>query len=248
MGSFENKCVIVTGGAAGFGEAICRKFAGQGASVVVADLNLEGAQAVAGSLPSAIAIQVDVADEEANKAMAQAAVDAFGKIDVVCCNAGIPHRGNYMIKMEVDEFDRMWAVNVRSIFLAAKHCSPHMPPGSSIVNTASIGGKRPRPGLTPYNASKAAVNTLTRGMAVEMAPNIRVNAVCPVSAPTGFDMTALGVKDLPEDQNKAVIAGIPMGRRATPEDVANSVFFLASDDAEFLTGVCLDVDGGRSIQ
>lgn len=248
MGSFDNKCVIVTGGAAGFGEAICRKFAGAGASLVVADLNLEGAQSVADSLPSAIAVQVDVADEEANKAMAEAAVDAFGKIDVVCCNAGIPHRGNYMVKMEVDEFDRMWAVNVRSIFLATKYCSPHMPPGSSIVNTASIGGKRPRPGLTPYNASKAAVNTLTRGMAVEMAPDIRVNAVCPVSAPTGFDMTALGVKDLPEEQNNAVIAGIPMGRRATPEDVANSIFFLASDEAEFLTGVCLDVDGGRSIQ
>lgn len=248
MGSFDNKCVIVTGGAAGFGEAICKKFADAGASVVVADLNLEGAKAVADSLPTAIAVQVDVADEGANKAMAEAAVDAFGKIDVVCCNAGIPHRANLMVNMEVDEFDRMWDVNVRSIFLAAKYCTPHMPPGSSIVNTASIGGKRPRPGLTPYNASKAAVNTLTKGMAAEMAPDIRVNAVCPVSAPTGFDLNATGVEQLSEEQNSAVIAGIPMGRRAIPEDVANSIFFLASEEADFLTGVCLDVDGGRSIQ
>ncbi len=248
MNEFRDNCVIVTGGAAGFGEAMCRKFSAHGASVVVADLNLEGAQAVASSLPAAIAFEIDVSDEAQNQAMAQAAVDAFGQINVVCCNAGIPHRGNYMVRMEVDEFDRMWAVNVRSIFLAAKYCSPHMPPGSSFVNTASIGGKRPRPGLTPYNASKAAVNTLTRGMAVEMAPNIRVNAVCPVSAPTGFDMTSLGVEHLSDEMNQKVIDGIPLGRRATPEDVANSVYFLASDEAEFLTGVCLDVDGGRSIQ
>ena len=124
MGSFDDKCVIVTGGAAGFGEAVCRKFAAAGASVVVADLNLEGAQTVADSLPSAIAIKVDVAEEEDNKAMVQAAVDAYGKIDVVCCNAGVPHRGSYMVKMDVEAFDAMWAINVRSIFLAAKHASP----------------------------------------------------------------------------------------------------------------------------
>jgi 3-oxoacyl-[acyl-carrier protein] reductase len=153
-----------------------------------------------------------------------------------------------MVKMNVEDFDRMWAVNVRSIFLAAKYASPHMPDGSSIISTSSIGGKRPRPGLTPYNASKGAVITLTRGLAVEMAPRIRVNAVCPVSAATNFDLQAMGTQNLSAEMEANVIAGIPMGRRATPEDVANAYAYLASDEASFITGVCLDVDGGRSIQ
>ena len=248
MNRFEGRSVIVTGAASGFGTAIAEKFAGEGAQVLAADLDLAGAEAVAARLPGAVALQVDVAEEQDNVNMAQAAVEAFGKIDVVCANAGVPHRGSYMVKMDVDAFDRMWAVNVRSIFLAAKHCSPHMPEGSSIISTASIGGKRPRPGLTPYNASKAAAITLTRGMAVEMAPNIRVNCVCPVSAATNFDLQAMGVQDLSEEMEKRVVDGIPMGRRATPEDVANAYAFLASDEASFLTGVCMDIDGGRSIQ
>ena len=115
------------------------------------------------------------------------------------------------------------------------------------MSTASIGGRRPRKGLTPYNASKGAVITMTKGLAVELAPDIRVNCVAPVSAATGFDMSAMGIEKLSENREKMVIDGIPMGRRATPEDVANSVMFLASSEAEFLTGVCLDVDGGRSI-
>ena len=122
-----------------------------------------------------------------------------------------------------------------------------MTPGSSIISTASIGGKRPRPGLTPYNASKGAVITLTQGMAVEMAPNIRVNCVCPVSAATNFDLRSIGKQDLPPEMEKQVIDGIPLGRRALPEDVADAYAFLASE-AKFITGVALDVDGGRSIQ
>jgi 3-oxoacyl-[acyl-carrier protein] reductase len=245
---FDGRTVIVTGGASGFGEAIARTFAGAGANLVVADLDLAGAQQVAGSLPSAVAIQVDVADDAANRAMAEAAVEAYGRIDVVCANAGIPHRAAPMIEMSVEDFDRMFAVNVRSIFLAAKHCVPHMGEGSSIISTASIGGRRPRPGMTPYNASKGAVITLTRGLATELAPKIRVNAVCPVSAPTGFDKQAIGLDTMPERLEEAVVRGIPMGRRATPQDVADAICFLASDEAGFLTGVCLDVDGGRSIQ
>ncbi len=248
MKQFENKCVIVTGGASGFGKAMSEKFAAAGASVVVADLNIEGAEAVAASLPAAIAVQIDVADEAANQNLANAAVEAYGKIDAVCANAGVPHRVCRAIEMETQEFDRMFAINTRSFFLAAKHCAPHMPKGSSIVATSSIGAKRPRPGLTAYYAAKGAVLTLTQGLAVELAPDIRVNAVCPVSAPTGFDMNAMGVSELPEKANAQVIAGIPMGRRAKPEDVANAAFFLSSDEAKFLTGVCLDVDGGRAIQ
>jgi 3-oxoacyl-[acyl-carrier protein] reductase len=248
MNQFEGKSVVVTGGAAGFGEAISKNFSAEGASVVVADIDIDGARKVAADLPKAIAFEIDVSNEEQNKAMAAATVEAFGKIDIVCTNAGVPHLAQPMIEMEVEEFDRIFAINVRSVFLAAKYCVPHMGPGSSIISTASIGAIRPRALLTPYNASKGAVVTLTRGLAHELAPDIRVNAVLPVSSPTGFDLRATGMAELPEEINATVIQGIPMGRRATPQDVANAVMFLASDKAEFLTGVCLDVDGGRSIQ
>lgn len=247
MNRFEDKVVIVTGAASGFGTAIARKFAAEGAAVICADIDGPGAAAVASELPNALPFEVDVTLADQNEAMIQAAVDAHGRIDVLCCNAGAPHKGNYMIRMPLEDFDRMWAVNVRSIFLAARAAVPHMAPGSSIINTASIGGKRPRPGLAPYNASKAAVISLTQSMAIEMAPNIRVNCVCPVSAATNFDFQSIGQKDLPEEMEKRVIDSIPMGRRATPEDVADAFAFLASDEAKFLTGVSLDVDGGRAI-
>lgn len=248
MNRFANKAVIVTGAASGFGRAIAQKFTTEGAQVLCADIDLPGAEAVASELSGAIPFEIDVADADANEAMIKATVDAFGKIDVLCCNAGVPHRGSYMIRMPLEDFDHMWAINVRSIFLAARAAVPHMPPGSSIINTASIGGKRPRPGLAPYNASKAAVINLTQSMAVEMAPNIRVNCVCPVSAATNFDFQSIGKQDLPEEMEQNVIAGIPMGRRATPEDVADAFVFLASEEAKFLTGISLDVDGGRAIQ
>ena len=248
MARFEGRRVIVTGGGSGFGLAMAEAFANEGASVVVADIDGEAAQRVAGKLPTAIACRVDVTKDDDNKAMAAAAVSAWGGIDIVCANAGGPHRSANLIDLPTDEFDRMFALNVRSVYLAAKYCIPHMGPGSSIVATASIGGIRPRPGLTAYNAAKGAVITLVRGLATEVAPNVRVNAVLPVSAPTGFDKAALGTDSMPEKLEKAVVRGIPMGRRADPVDVANSVMFLASDEASFLTGVCLDVDGGRSIQ
>ncbi len=248
MTRFSDKCVVVTGAAGGFGEAIARRFAAEGAAVVVADLDLAGAQTVAGSLPEAIAVQIDVADAGQNAALVQAALDSYKKIDVYCANAGVPHRAAPLINMEVEDFDRMFEINVRSVFLAAKYAIPHMPSGSSLISTASIAGKRPRPGLTPYNASKGAVITLTRGLATEVAPDVRVNCVCPVSSPTGFDLNATGQAQLSNEMNAAVVAGIPMGRRASAEDVANAYAFLASEEAGFLTGVCLDIDGGRSIQ
>lgn len=247
-GRFEGRSVIVTGAASGFGEAMAEGFAREGASVVVADIDLAKASAVASRLSSAIAVQIDVADEAQNRAMAEAAVSAFGKIDVVCANAGVPHRFRRLIDLPVGEFDRMFAINTRSVFLAAKYCVPHMVEGSSIISTSSIGARRPRPGLTAYNASKGAVLTLTRGLATELAPKIRVNAVCPVSAATGFDQHAVGQASLSPESEAFIVSGIPMARRATPTDVANAVMFLASDEAAFLTGVCLDVDGGRSIQ
>ncbi|MGI9598093.1 MAG: SDR family oxidoreductase [Acidimicrobiales bacterium] len=244
---FDGKRVIVTGAAAGFGAAIARAFGAEGARVLVADIDEAGAKAVAAELDGALAFQIDVTDEARTEAMAAAAVDAWGGIDVVVANAGLPHRAAPMIELSTEEFDRMWDVNVRSIFFAAKYCVPHMPPGSSIVSTASIGGRRPRANLTPYNASKGAVITLTKGLAAELAPDIRVNCVNPVSSATGFDKTAMGIDELPDKIEQRVVAGIPMGRRALPDDVAAAILFLASDEARFLTGVGLDVDGGRSI-
>lgn len=247
MGRFAEKRVVVTGAGAGFGAAMARSFAAEGASVVVADIDLGGAKRVAASLPSALAFELDVANEDQTRAMVAAAIGEFGGIEVVCANAGLPHRAANLIDLPTADFDRMFVINVRSVYLAAKFCVPHMRAGSSIVTTASIGAVRPRPGLTAYNASKAAVVTLTRGLAAELAPDIRVNAVLPVSAATGFDRHAVGLEQLPEKLEAAIVKGIPMGRRAEPIDVANAVMFLASDDAAFLTGVCLDVDGGRSI-
>ncbi len=248
MQRFEGKNVVITGGASGFGKAMSEKFAAEGARVVVADINLAGAQAVADGLPTALAVAVDVADEAQNQALVAAAVEAYGKIDVFCANAGVPHRGAPALKLSVEDWDRMFAINARSLFLATKYAVPHMPTGSSLISTSSIGAKRPRPGMSAYYAAKGAVITLTKALAVELAPNIRVNCVCPVSAPTGFDLQATGFAELSETVNEAVIAGIPMGRRAIPEDVADACVFLASDEASFLTGVALDVDGGRSIQ
>ena len=139
----------------------------------------------------------------------------------------------------------MWGINVRSIFLATKLSVPHMPEGGCIVSTASVGGKRPRPGLAAYNASKAAVINLTQTMAIELAPKIRANCVCPVSSATNFDLQVSGKKDLDQALEAKVVAGIPMGRRALPEDVADAFAYLASGEAKFVTGIALDVDGGR---
>lgn len=244
---FDDKRVIVTGAAAGFGAAIARGFASKGARVLVSDIDFAGAQAVAAEFDNAIPFELDVTDEEQTKEMVATAVAAWGGIDIVCPNAGLPHRGGYLVDLTTEQFDFMWTINVRSVFFAAKYCVPHMSEGGAIVSTASIGGRRPRKGLTPYNASKGAVITLTKGLATELAPRIRVNCVAPVSAATGFDMSAMGIAELPEKVEKRVLDTIPMGRRAIPEDVANAVMFLASDESEFLTGVCLDVDGGRSI-
>ena len=244
---FDDKRVIVTGAGGGFGAAIARGFAAKGAKVMVTDIDVTAAQAVADELDGALAFGLDVTSEDAHKELADVVVEAWGGIDIVACNAGLPHRGGYMVNLTTEQFDFLWTINVRPIFFASKYFVPHMAAGGAIVSTASIGGRRPRKGLTPYNASKAAVITLTKGLAVELAPDIRVNCVAPVSSPTGFDMSAMGIDKLSENREKMVVDGIPMGRRATPEDVANSVMFLASEEAGFLTGVCLDVDGGRSI-
>jgi 3-oxoacyl-[acyl-carrier protein] reductase len=243
---FSESRVIVTGGASGFGAALARSFAAEGAFVLVADIDRRGAEKVAAELPAALSFEVDVSSEDGNRAMAAKAVEAWGGIDILCANAGLPHPPANLVDLPPSTFDKIFAVNVRGLYLAAKHCVPHMGAGSSIIATGSIGAIRPRAGLTAYYASKGAVNTLVQGLAVELAPAIRVNALLPVSAATGFDEKMFG-SEMPERLEQAVIKGIPMGRRATPDDLASAALFLASPRASFITGVCLNIDGGRSI-
>ena len=244
---FDGKRVIVTGGASGFGRAISEGFAERGARVMVTDIDAEGAATVAKGLEGAESFRLDVTEEAPHADLAQLMVDTWGGIDIVAANAGFAHRMGSTLDIPTEEFDLMWAVNTRSVYFAAKHFTPHMPPGSSIVSTASIGGKRPRPGLTPYNTSKAATIMLTRGLAEEFAPDIRINCVAPVASETRFFERATGLDTMTDEMRAGVVEGIPMGRMSDPVDVANAVMYLASDEAGFLTGVCLDVDGGRSI-
>ena len=248
--SFQDKIVVVTGAAGGFGSATARAFADAGAHVVVSDIDTTGAEEVAADQPSAIAVTTDVTDATAVADLVSAAESAFGGLDVLVNNAGVPHRKGDLVDMDVEAVDAQFAINTRSVFLGCKYAVPAMRRRGTgvIVNVASIGAKRPRPGLTVYNATKAAVITLTRGLASEVAPDVRVNAVNPVAAQTGFVKRLTGVDDLPDELRESWVAGIPMARIAAPADVASSILYLASEQAGFLTGVCLDIDGGRSIQ
>lgn len=254
MGRFQDKRVIVTGAGSGFGEATAKRFAEEGGRVVVSDLNEEGMQRVAEEIRSAggdcVTAACNVAEESAVEAMVQTAVDAYGGIDVLVNNAGYSHHQKLMWKITVEEFDAVFAVNVRGVFLGCKHVIPHMIEGGGgvIVNIASVGAIAPRPGVTPYNGTKGAVLTMTKGLAMEVARNnIRVNAVNPVAADTGFMKGAMGVDSLDDDATERLVSTIPRGRLARPSDVAAAVTYLASDDGDFLTGTHINVDGGRSV-
>jgi 3-oxoacyl-[acyl-carrier protein] reductase len=239
---------IVTGAASGFGEGIARRFAEEGASVLIADLAAEKGARVAASLPRGRFHQADVAKAADVEAMIAAALDAFGAVDILVNNAGATHRNQPMLDVDEETFDRVYAVNVKSIYLTALAAVPIMRQqgGGAILNIASTAGVRPRPGLTWYNGSKGAAIALTRSMAAELAPDrIRVNALNPVIGETGLTAAFMG-GDTPELRRKFV-ATIPLGRMSRPLDVANAALFLCSDEAEFLTGVCLEVDGGRCI-
>jgi 3-oxoacyl-[acyl-carrier protein] reductase len=251
---FQGKSVVVTGAGSGFGAAIAARFAREGAKVLLADVNEEIGRGATASITSEGGtgrfFRADVSRATDVDAMIGDAVAAHGGLDVLVNNAGFSHRMMAMWDLPEDDFDRVFATNVKGVFLGCKYAVPAMKQrgGGVIVNTASIGAVAPRPGLTVYNATKGAVVTLTRGLAVEVAPlRIRVNAVNPVAAETGFMKTALGIDEVPPEFKKQLLSTVPLGRLAEPRDVAAAVTFLASDDAEFLTGVCLDVDGGRSI-
>ena len=246
----KGKTAIVTGAASGFGEGIAQTFAREGAKVVIADLNGEGAEAVAGAIgPNAIAVRTDVT-RGPDVAAAVAAGAAFGgRVDIVVNNAGWSHRNQPMLDVPEEEFDRVYAINVKSIFHMTHAIVPHFRAhgGGVIINIGSTAGIRPRPGLTWYNSTKGAVNLMSRSMAVELAPDrIRVNCVAPVMGATALLGQFMGVPDTPENRAKFV-STIPMGRMSTPRDIANACLYLASDEADFITGVVLEVDGGRTI-
>ncbi len=246
----EHKVAIVTGAASGFGRAIAEQFALEGARVVAADLNGEGVRELAANFgDSVVAVACDVSRKADVDAMVRVATEAFGGLDIMVNNAGITHRNRPLLEVGEAEFDRIYAVNVKSIYLTTLAAVPKMERrgAGSIINIASTAGLRPRPGLTWYNGTKGAVITLTKSMAVELAPkNIRVNAINPVMGETGMLEQFMGLPDTPENRAK-FIAGIPLGRLSQPHDIANAALFLADPASSFITGVALEVDGGRCI-
>lgn len=249
----ENKSAIVTGAGSGFGEGIAARFAEEGASVLVADINGEAAERVAGAISATDATARpfvgDVTNNADVRAMIDAAVEGFGGLDILVNNAGVPQRNMSMLEVDEATFDKIFAVNVKSVYLATLHGVPALKArgGGVIINTASTAALRPRPGLTWYNGSKGAVTTLSKSMAVELAPDrIRVNAICPVVSDTPMVVEFMGGEDTPEMREK-FISTVPLGRMSKPRDIANAALYLASDEAEFITGVCLEVDGGRCV-
>jgi 3-oxoacyl-[acyl-carrier protein] reductase len=244
-----NKVALVTGAGSGFGKAIAETYAREGAKVAVVDINPAAAKDVASVIgPAAVAVTCDVARKADVAAAVAATVKAFGTIDILVNNAGTTHRNRPMLEVEEAEFDRVFAVNVKSIFLFAHAVIPVFRRNGRgvVINIGSTAGIRPRPGLAWYNASKGAVNLLTKSMAVELAPDkIRVCALAPVAGETALLPTFLGSDD-PAVRAKFV-ASVPLGRLSVPQDVANAALFLASDEAAFLTGVVLEVDGGRCV-
>jgi len=245
-----NKIAIVTGAASGFGAEIARQFVAEGAKVAVADINEAGAKDVAGAVgANAIAVRCDVSQRVDVDALVQATVAAFGRIDIVVNNAGWTHKNGPLLDVDEATFDRVYAINVKSIFHMVHAVVPLLRRQRSgvILNIGSTAGIRPRPGLTWYNSSKGAVNLMSKSLAVELAgDNIRVNVICPVMGVTGLLEQFMGMPDTPENRKK-FLATIPLGRLSTPLDIARAAVFLASDDAEFITGVEFPVDGGRTV-
>jgi len=243
----QDKTAIVTGGASGFGAGIVRKFIAKGARVMIADINGDAADALAKET-GAIAQQVDVSNAQSVEALAKAAFAAFGALDILVNNAGITHLPMPMEDVSEAEFDRVLAVNAKSVYLSAKYIVPHMKANGAgaILNVASTAGVSPRPNLSWYNATKGWMITATKSMAVELAPfGVRVNAINPVAGETPLLKSFMG-EDTPEIRAK-FLSTIPLGRFSTPEDMGNAACFLCSNEASMITGVAMEVDGGRCI-
>lgn len=243
----EGKTAIVTGGASGFGAGIVRKFLSEGARVMIADINNDAAQEMA-KREGGLAHAVDVSNAQSVSDMIENALSSFGQLDILVNNAGISHHPKSMEDVSETEFDNVFAVNAKSVFLTAKYALPHMKSrkAGSILNVASTAGVSPRPNLNWYNASKGWMITATKTMAVELAPHgVRVNAINPVAGDTPLLKTFMG-EDTPEVRAK-FLSTIPIGRFSTPEDMGNAACYLCSDEASMVTGVTMEVDGGRCI-
>jgi 3-oxoacyl-[acyl-carrier protein] reductase len=249
----KDRVAIITGSGEGFGEGIAKHFADLGAKVLVADIRCQEAERVAEEITAAggqaVAAHIDVTQSAQVARMVELAASSFGKLDILVNNAGSTHKNMPMLDIDEATFDRVYAVNVKSIYLGAIHAVPlfRRQGSGNIINIASTAGIRPRPGLTWYNGSKGAAILLTKSMAVELAEDaIRVNAVNPVMGETGLLGHFLPAGD-PIIARQKVINTIPLGRLSRPLDVAKACAFLASDEAEFITGVCMEVDGGRCV-
>jgi 3-oxoacyl-[acyl-carrier protein] reductase len=245
----KDKVAIVTGAGSGFGAGIARRFAQEGAKVVVNDINAEGGARVAKEVGGEF-VQADVTRGADWAKLVSAAKAKFGRLDVVVNNAGWTHRRKPYVEVTEAEFDKVYAVNVKSIYLSALHAVPVFrgQGGGCFVNIASTAGRRPRPGLTVYNSSKGAVILMSKSMAAEFGPDkIRVNCVNPVFSPETALSAEFAGGAVTEEVKKAFLATIPLGRFSTPLDVANACLYLASDEANFISGVCIEVDGARSV-
>jgi len=243
----RDKVAVVTGGGSGFGAAICRRFVAEGAKVVLVDCSADRGGAVAMEIGAAF-VEGDVAADELARRMIRTAVDRFGRLDVLVNNAGAPQSPTTIVDTNEHDFDRLMAVNAKAIFLAAKHAVPVMRQqgGGVILNTVSVAAIRPRPNLSAYNASKGAALVLSKSLAIELAPDrIRVNCVCP--GPGDTPMLATFVGGDSDAHRSQFLASIPLGRLTAPDDIAGTMVFLASDEASFITGAVLEVDGGRCI-
>lgn len=249
----NHKIAIVTGAGSGFGEGIAKRYAEEGCRLIINDVNIASGERVAREIVAsggqAKFVRADVSKDAEVARLIQSALDSYGRLDIIVNNAGFTHRNKPMLEVTEEEFDRVYAVNVKSLFLTAKHAVPvfRKQGGGCFITIASTGGVRPRPGLTWYNGSKGAAIITSKSMAAELGPDkIRVNCINPVIGETGLLTEFMGMPDTPENRTK-FLAGIPLGRFSKPSDIANAALFLASDEAQFITGACLEVDGGRCV-
>jgi 3-oxoacyl-[acyl-carrier protein] reductase len=250
----QDKVIIVTGAGGGIGEGIARRLAAEGARTVVNDVNAAAGNKVVAEIVAAggkaAFFAADVTKTAEVKALVDFALDSYGRLDVMVNNAGWTHRNRPALEVSEDEFDKCYAVNMKSIYLSTIHAVPvfRAAGGGSFINIASTAGVRPRPGLTWYNGSKGAVITTSKSLAAELGPdNIRVNCINPVFNPDTGLATEFAGGPLDEARRNKFLASIPLGRFSTALDVANAALYLASDEAAFVSGVCIEVDGARCV-
>lgn len=257
MARLAGKVAVITGGGSGFGAGMATLFAQEGATVAVADINVAAADGVGAEIRagggSAFAVEVDVASNDSMAAMVETTLghesNGAKRIDIFVNNAGVTHKNGPMLGVDEATFDRVFAVNVKSVYLSAMHVVPIFrgQGGGAFLNIASTAGVRPRPGLTWYNSTKGAMITMTKSMAVELAPDkIRVNAINPVAGDTPLLDQFLPGGDTPQSR-ELFRNTVPLGRLSLPSDIANAALFLVCDESAFLTGLCMEVDGGRCI-